>query len=197
VLVADLGTDKILIYRFDAAEGSLSPDTPAFIRSSPGAGPRHLAFSPSGKSLYVLNELASTVSVYNFTHDSASLISIQTITTLPENFKGANSTAEIKIDQKGKFLYVSNRGDDSIILFGIDPETGMLHMLDRVPSGGKTPRNFEIDPGGQWLFAANQNSDNITLFRISQENGKLTQTSTSVKVVSPVCIGFKNTDKEE
>lgn len=190
VLVADLGTDKVLIYKFDASSGSLSPDTPAFIQSAPGAGPRHLAFSTSGKFMYVLNELASTVTVFNFTHDSASLISRQTVSALPENFKGANTTAEIKIDQKGKFLYVSNRGDDSIVLFGIDPETGLLKMLDRVPSGGKTPRNFEIDPSGKWLLAANQNSDNIALFRINQENGRLTQTSTFVKIISPVCVEF-------
>jgi len=190
VLVADLGTDKVLIYKLYAASGLVSPDTPAFIQSAPGAGPRHLAFSPSGKFMYVLNELSSTVTVFNFTHDSSSLISRQTISTLPENFKGVNTTAEIKIDQKGKFLYISNRGDDSIVLFGIDPETGLLKMLDRVPSGGKTPRNFEIDPSGQWLFAANQNSDNIALFRINQENGRLTQTSKFIKIISPVCVEF-------
>lgn len=195
MLVADLGTDKILIYRFEASGGLLSPDTPAYIQSDPGAGPRHLVFSPSGKTIYTLNELTSTVSVFSFNHDSASLVNKQTISALPENFTGDNTTAEIKIDRDGKFLYVSNRGDDSIVLFGIDPESGLLNKIDRTPSGGKTPRNFEIDPSGKWLLAANQNSDNITLLGINPENGRLTPTSTNIKVSSPVCICFHVADK--
>ena len=190
VMVADLGIDKILIFQFDSATGSLKPNEPAYINLSPGSGPRHFAFTPSGKFLYVLNELTSTVTIFDFDSATASSQSKQTISTLPENFEGTNTAAEILVDAKGKFLYASNRGDDSIVQFSIDPLTGMLSQIDWVSSGGKAPRNFEIDPTGKWLFSANQNSDNILLFKIDQENGKLINTNQSINIKSPVCIKF-------
>ena len=190
VIVADLGIDKILIFQFDSITGSLKPNEPAFINLDPGSGPRHFAFSNSGKCLYVLNELTSTITVLEFDPTTASSQSKQTISTLPENFEGTNTAAEILVDSKGKFLYSSNRGDDSIVQFSIDPVSGMLTPIKWVSSGGKAPRNFEIDPTGKWLVSANQRSDNILLFKIGQENGELINTNQTINIKSPVCIKF-------
>jgi 6-phosphogluconolactonase len=190
VMVADLGIDKILIFQFDFTNGSLKPNNPSCINLEPGSGPRHFVFSHSGKFIYVLNELKSTVTIFDFDPTDTTRQSKQTISTLPQNFTGINTTAEILIDSKGKFLYASNRGDDSIVQFCIDTVTGMLSPIAWVSSGGKTPRNFEIDPSGKWMFSANQNSDNIILFKIDQENGRLTNTKQTINIKSPVCIRF-------
>jgi 6-phosphogluconolactonase len=190
VMVADLGTDRIMIFKFDASNGSLTPGIPAFIELQPGAGPRHFTFSPSGTSLYVLNELSSSVAVFDFDPATAAYRSRQTISTLPENFEGNNTAAQILVDMEGRFLYASNRGDNSIVQYAIDSDHGELKTVNWTPSGGRTPRNFAIDPTGRWLFAANQDSDNIILFRIDQENGRLTRTSQSMNINSPVCICF-------
>jgi 6-phosphogluconolactonase len=187
-MAADLGIDKLLVYRFDADTGSLTPGSPGFVEVDPGAGPRHVAFAPSGKFVYVVNEMASTITVFAYKPGPGTLRGIQTIPTLPRNFSGKNTAAEIAVDAKGRFLYVSNRGDDSIAAFTIDPDKGILKFLERVPSGGRTPRNFVIDPTGTWLFAANQGSNNIKLLRIDKKSGRLTPTPRSLKVVSPVCV---------
>jgi 6-phosphogluconolactonase len=187
-LVADLGLDKLFVHRFDADTGSLIPGSPPFVKVDPGAGPRHVAFATSGKFVYVVNEMASTVTVFAYKPGEGTLLRKQTISTLPKNFAGKNTAAEIVVDGKGRFLYVSNRGDDSIAVFSLDPDNGNLKSFERVPSGGKTPRNFVIDPTGKWLFAANQDSNNIQLFQIDQKSGRLTPTSRSLKVVSPVCV---------
>jgi len=190
VMVADLGLDKILIFQFDAANGLLKPNDPDFISVDTGAGPRHFVFTPSGKYFFVLNELSSTITVFDFDATTAALQSKQTISTLPQNFNGTNTAAEILVDSKGKFLYASNRGNDSIVQFSIDPITGILTPVAWVSSGGKTPRNFAIDPSGEWLFSANQNSNNILLFRIDNESGRLMNTDQVINVGSPVCISF-------
>jgi len=187
-IAADLGLDKLLVYRFDAGTGSLTPGSPPFVALDPGAGPRHVAFAPSGKFVYVVNELASTVTAFAYEPGRGTLHGIQTISTLPKDFAGENTTAEIVVDTKGRFLYVSNRGNDSIAVFSIDPDNGNLKALEWVPNGGKTPRNFVIDPTGKWLFAANQDSNDIKLLQIDQGSGRLTPTSRSLKVVSPVCV---------
>jgi 6-phosphogluconolactonase len=187
-LVVDLGIDKLLVYRFDANTGSLTPGSSPFVKVDPGAGPRHVAFETSGKFVYVVNEMSSTVTVFAYKPGEGTLLRKQTISTLPKNFAGKNTAAEIEVDAKSRFLYVSNRGHDSIVVFSIDPDDGNLKFLERVPSGGKTPRNFVIDPTGKWLFAANQDSNNIQLFQIDQKSGRLTPTSRSLKVVSPVCV---------
>jgi 6-phosphogluconolactonase len=189
-ITADLGLDKLLVYRFDANSGFLTPGTFRFAAVDPGAGPRHFAFAPSGKFVYVVNELASTVTVFAYKPGAGTLHRIQTIPTVPENLTGKNTAAEIVVDAKGRFLYVSNRGNDSIAVFSIDPDNGYLKSLEWVPSGGKTPRNFAIDPTGQWLFAANQDSNNINLLRIDQRSGRLTPADRSLTVVSPVCMYF-------
>jgi len=190
VLVADLGTDELLIYQFNTGTGSLTPANPKSVKVDPGAGPRHIAFAPSGKFVYLINEMGSTVTVFAYDSDSGTLQTEQTVSTLPKNFVGKNTAAEIAVDEKGSFLYVSNRGDDSIVVFSINPDNGNLTPLERVPSGGKNPRHFAIDPSGKWLFAASQDSNDIRLFRIDPKSGRLTPTSQSLKVVSPVCVSF-------
>lgn len=190
VMVADLGIDRIVINKFDVSTGGLTPGNPAFIALTPGDGPRHFSFSPTGNFLYVLNELTSTVSVFGFDPETAITAFKQTISTLPPNFAKANTAAEIVIDKKGKYLYVSNRGDNSIVVFSIDGEDGSLTFVDRVSSGGKTPRNFAIDPTGKWMLVANQDSDSIIFYRIDQETGRLIQTSKSIRISSPVCLRF-------
>ena len=190
VLTADLGLDELLVYRFDPKSGSLTPSTPAFAKVNPGAGPRHFAIAPSGKFVYLVNEMSSTVMVFAFKADTGQLREQQTISTLPAGFKGENTTAEIETDAKGKFLYVSNRGDDSIAVFAIDPHNGKLALVERVATGGKTPRHFALDPTGKWLFAANQDSNDITIFQVDPTSGRLRPTSNSLKLDTPVSVVF-------
>jgi 6-phosphogluconolactonase len=188
VLVADLGLDKLLIYRFDAQKGSLTPADPGYVKLNPGAGPRHLALAPSGKYVYVVNELSSTVAAFAYDPGPGALVGKQTVPTLPKSFAGKNTAAEIAVDAKGRYLYASNRGDDSVAVFVIDPEDGDLALLERVPSGGRTPRHFAIDPTGAWLFAANQDSNDIHIFKIDPATGRLAASSRALRIVSPVCV---------
>ena len=190
VLVADLGLDELLVYRFDTNTGVLSPANPPFVNVVPGSGPRHFALSPNGKFVYLVNEMSSTVIVYSFDGSSGRMTELQSISTLPQDFKGENTTAEIETDAAGRFLYVSNRGDDSIAIFAIDAKTGKLSLVDRVKTGGKEPRHFTLDPTGNWLFAENQNSNDIRVFRVDESSGRLTPTSQTIHVNSPVCIIF-------
>jgi 6-phosphogluconolactonase len=189
-LSADLGTDQLLVYRFDAKNGSLSPNNPAFAKINAGSGPRHIAFAPSGKFVYLANEMASTVEVFSYNESSGTLRSKQTISTLPKTFTGKNEVAEIVVDAKGRSLYVSNRGDDSIAVFEINAKDGTLSFVERVASGGKVPRNFALDPTGKWLLAANQESNNLELFRVDSGTGRLTAASRVSNIVAPVCIIF-------
>ncbi len=188
VMVADLGTDELMVYRFNAADGSLTANKPPFAKVSPGSGPRHFAVAPSGKFLYLVNELANNVAAFSFNASTGQLHNLQTISTLPQGFKGENTTAEIQVDAAGKFLYVSNRGDDSIAVFAIDARDGKLSFVERVPTGGKEPRHFTLDPTGKWLFAANQNSNTINLFSVDSASGRLTATSHAIQVPAPVCV---------
>ncbi len=188
VMVADLGTDRVFVYRFDPVTGSLTAPDSCYVTMNPGSGPRHIAFAPSGKFVYVLNELTSTVTVFAFESETGWMKAKQTISALPENFSGENTAAEVAVDAKSQFLYVSNRGDDSIGVFSINSNDGSLTPVEWVSSGGKTPRHIEIDPTGRWLIASNQNSGNVVLFRIDQATGQLIQTSRSIDLASPVCI---------
>jgi 6-phosphogluconolactonase len=189
-LAVDLGLDKVLIYRFDQSKGTLTPNDPPSGAVDPGAGPRHFAFHPSGKFGYVINELGSSLTAFSYDPSKGSLQKLQSLSTLPEGFKGENDTAEIVIHPNGKFVYGSNRGHDSIAVFAVDPGKGTLKRIDDVPTQGKTPRNFEIDPSGSYLFAANQDSDNIVIFRIDSKTGHLTATGEVLQVASPVCVRF-------
>ncbi len=190
VLAADLGADKVFIYRFDNKNGKLSPNDPAFATVAPGSGPRHMAFGNSGKYLYLANELTGSVTVFAYDPQSGTLSAKQTVSALPDKFHGENTEAEIAVDAAGKFLYVSNRGDETnnITVFRISASDGTLQFVQRVPSGGKAPRNFAIDPTGYWLLAANQDSNDIQIFRVDQEIGQLSPTSKISGIVAPVCV---------
>jgi 6-phosphogluconolactonase len=190
LFVNDLGLDKLLIYDYDSAKGSLTPHTPAHAAVDPGAGPRHSAFHPSAPYAYVLNEMGNTVTAFNYDAEKAALTSIQSIPTLPADFTSPSTTAEIFIHPNGKFLNASNRGHDSIATFTIDQSTGKLTAIGHTLTQGKTPRNFNIDPHGKFLLAANQNSGNIVAFQIDQSTGQLTPTGQQIEVGSPVCIVF-------
>ncbi len=170
--------------------GSFTPGEPARITTHPGAGPRHMVFSANGKYAYVINELDSTIVAYAYDADTGALRELQRVSTLPDNYHGASTTAEIALHPSGKFLYGSNRGHDSIAIFAVDAGTGKLTRSANVPTGGKTPRNFAFDPQGKYLFAANQDSDNITVFRVSAKTGALTPTKTVLNVSSPVAVLF-------
>ncbi len=189
-VVADLGLDQVLVYRFDPAKGSLAANDPPFARVRPGAGPRHFAFYPGGKYAYVINEIASTVTAFTWDAAGGVLHETQTISTLPVDFSGNNSTAEVQVHPSGKFLYGSNRGHDSIAVFAIDAAKGTLTPVEHVSTQGRTPRNFGIDPKGAFLIAANQNSDSIVVFRIDAATGRLTPTGETFQVSMPVCVKF-------
>ena len=189
VVVADLGLDQLLIYRFDSGRGTLG-EKPVIVNTKAGAGPRHLAFSSDARFLYVINELQSTVVTYSYNVETGGLRELQTISTLPQVFKGNSTAAEIEIHPAGNFLFASNRGDDSVAVFAINSSTGALTLVDIVPSGGKTPRNFAIDPTGSWLLVANQDSDNVVVFRIDRKTGRLNSTGETLKVPSPTCLKF-------
>lgn len=186
---ADLGLDKVLIYRFDASQHSLTPNDPAFGIVPPGSGPRHSAFHPSGKYLFVNNELTSTVTSFARDAGSGALKEIVTLSTLPQPTPG-NSTAETVVHPNGKFVYVSNRGHDSLAIFKIDESSGRLTALGHHSSGGKTPRNFNIDPSGTYLLAANQDTNKVVVLKINSDTGALSDTGNSIDVGRPVCVKF-------
>jgi 6-phosphogluconolactonase len=192
--VDDLGLDELKVYRYDSAKGSLTPHTPAFAKLDPGAGPRHFALHPSGRFAYVIAEMGSTVTAFSLDLKNASLERLQTVSTLPKDFKGENDDAEIQIHPSGKFLYASNRGHDSLAVFAIDPQKGTLTQIEDVPTQGQIPRSFEIDPTGNFLFAENQKSDNIVIFRIDAKTGRLTPTGKVLDVGSPVDVKFLKLD---
>ncbi|MGO9262577.1 MAG: lactonase family protein [Bryobacteraceae bacterium] len=192
LLVPDLGLDEVLTYRLDAVKGTLAPANPPFTKIAAGSGPRHLAFHPNGKLVYLANELAATVGVYAFDAERGHLDALlQTVSMLPNDYTGAKSAAEIVVSPDGKFLYASNRGHDSIAVFAIDAEKGTLTKIDYIATEGKTPRNFALDPTGDFLFAANQDSDNVVLFRRSVFAGKATASGLTVDVPNPVCVVFR------
>jgi 6-phosphogluconolactonase len=186
--VADLGIDKLNVYRFDAAKGTLTPHQPPAAVLAPGAGPRHFTFHPDGRRAFVINELLSTVTAFDYDAEKGILTERQTITTLPEGFAGASITAEVVVHPNGKLLYGSNRGHDSLAVFTIDPATGKLAPAGHHPTLGKWPRNFAIDPTGAYLLVANQNSDSVAVFRIDRERGRLEPVGQPVRVPRPVCL---------
>ena len=188
--VDDLGLDELLVYKFDSGKGSLTPNDPPFVKMAPGSGPRHFALHPSGKFGYVVAEMASTVTALSVDLKTGKLERLQTLSTLPADFKGENDDAEVHVHPSGKFVYTSNRGHDSIAVFAVDAKKGTLTRVDDVPTQGKIPRSFEIDPTGQFLFAENSKSDNIVVFRIDQKTGRLAATGQVLEVGSPVCVKF-------
>jgi 6-phosphogluconolactonase len=187
-LVCDLGLDHVLVYRFDAARGTLAPQDPPSIATAPGAGPRHLAFHPSGRWAYVINELNSTVDAFSYDADAGHLQAIQTITTLPDGFTGENHPAEVLVHPSGRFLYGSNRGHDSIVMYAIDPQAGTLTLGGHASSGGKGPRNFNVDASGRWMIVGNQSTNNALVLRVDPERGTLTPTGQELEAPSPICF---------
>jgi 6-phosphogluconolactonase len=190
VLVNDLGKDQVLLYQLDPERGTLTPDATPWVDAEPGHGPRHLDFHPSRDIVYVLNEIGSSLTTFAYDRDSGALTALQTRSTLPADFDGENSCADIHVAPSGRFVYSSNRGHDSIAIFAVDEASGTLALLGHAPTGGSTPRNFAIDPRGNFLLAANQQSDSIVGFRVDQEGGWLTPTGHSAQVPTPVCVLF-------
>ncbi|MDB6131712.1 MAG: pgl 1 [Verrucomicrobiales bacterium] len=190
IFAADLGEDRLYAYRLNKTSGELSPAPTPWTALEPGAGPRHFDFTPKSTFAFIINELNSTLNSYQYDSKGGVLTKIETVSTLPADFKGNSSTADIHVHPSGKFVYGSNRGHDSIAVFSLDQKSGRLSLLENVSTGGKTPRNFSIDPSGHFLVAANQESDNIVFFTIDQNSGKLTPTGDTLKVGKPVCIQF-------
>ncbi|MGD0651027.1 MAG: lactonase family protein [Verrucomicrobiia bacterium] len=190
VLVADLGVDKVFVYRFNEKDGTLTPNDPPFAAVKPGSGPRHVKFHPNGKWVYLINEIGSTVIGFNWDGTKGTLTEFQTVSTLPEGFTNTSTCAELEIHPNGKFLYGSNRGHDSIIVFAVDQATGKLTLVEHVSSQGKTPRNFAFDPTGRWIICSNHGSNNAVVFRVNETTGKLTQTGQPVEVPYPFCERF-------
>jgi 6-phosphogluconolactonase len=184
-LVADLGVDKVLVYRFDPRDGSLAPGDPPFVKVTPGAGPRHLTFHPNGRLLYLVNEMACSIVAYAWDPARGTLAELQTISALPAAFKDANTSAEIEAHPNGRFLYATNRGHDSIAVFVIDPITGTLTLVEHEASQGRSPRNFEFDPSGRFMIVTNHRSDNAMVFGIEEASGRLTPVGQPVEVPSP------------
>jgi len=191
LLLADLGLDKIFVYRFDAYKGTVTPAEKPFAKVAPGAGVRHMAFHPNGKILYAINEMGNTVTAFRYDPAKGALTDFQSVSTLPQNFKGASTTAEVAVNAAGTILYGSNRGQDSIAIFSIDPEKFTLMAMDHAPTLGKTPRHFALDPTGGYLLAANQDTNDIVVFRVHPTTGQLTPVGRPVTdSPMPVCILF-------
>jgi 6-phosphogluconolactonase len=188
--VCDLGIDKVMIFKFDAEHGKLTPNDPPFVQVKAGAGPRHLVFHPNGKFAYLIYELDSSISTFAYDADAGALKELQTLSSLPGDFHGPNTAAEIAVAPSGKFLFASNRGHDTIAMFAIDSRKGTLKWVEEESTGGKTPRQFGIDPSGRILAVCNQDSNTILLCRIDPKTGHLTPSSVIAEAPSPVCAVF-------
>lgn len=188
LLVADLGIDKLMLYRFDEITGTVTEDAAASVSVSGGSGPRHVAIHPSQKFVYLTEELSGTVAAFNFAADGK-LKMFQTISAVPESYKGSFGGADIHVSPDGKFLYASNRGElNDLIIFSIDTATGVLNVVGHQSTLGIKPRNFNFDPSGNFLLVANQESDNIVIFSVDHQTGLLKDTGKRINVPNPVCI---------
>jgi 6-phosphogluconolactonase len=191
VLVNDLGLDRICVYHLDPATAQLTPNAPAYYEALPGSGPRSFAFHPTGKWAYSLNEIANTLDVLSWDAEKGTLKRLQNISTLPDGFSGKSTAATVAVDAEGRFVYASNRGDNSITTFAVNDRDGTLQMAQNMDCGGKIPRHFAIDPGNQWLLVANQDSSKIVVFARNQRTGLLTATGREYPVDYPVCLVFR------
>jgi 6-phosphogluconolactonase len=186
-LACDLGLDKVFIYQLDLAKGKLISHSEGIVH--PGAGPRHLDFHPDGKHIYVINELDATLCTFTWDSEHGTLEEVQSLSTLPAGVDGPKSCADVHIHPSGKWVYGSNRGHDSLVIYSVNGNTGILSLIGHEPTRGKTPRNFAIDPTGQFLLAANQDSGDIVTFRIDAQSGKLAYLATT-QTPTPVCLKF-------
>jgi len=191
-LVPDLGLDKVMVYRIDAEHGKLKPAGHPWAASKPGAGPRHVAFHPNGRFLYLINELDCTIAAYSFNAKTAEMKELQIVPTLPAGYSGQNSCADLQIAPSGAWLYGSNRGHDSIVIYAVNGQTGKLDCVGHEPTQGRNPRSFGIDPTGAFLIVANQSSSNLVPFRVNPKTGGLQATGTVVEVPTPVCVKIIN-----
>lgn len=190
VLIADLGLDKLFVYNFDSTHGTIVESAYPFADMPPGSGPRHVAFHPNGHFVYVINELASKITMFSYDSGSGALSLGQTISTLADDFVGHSNAAEVQLDAAGRFLYASNRGPDTIRTFAVDSANGMLTPVSDISSGGKAPHSVTIDPTGKFLLAANADSDTIVVFPVDTETGQLAPSVEMIDVRAPVCLVF-------
>ena len=186
----DLGIDRIMVYGFDMQNGCLIPDESLYVTLKPGSGPRHMEFHPNGKFAYLINELDSEIVVLGYSPSDSTFHKLQCISALPEGYTGISYGAAVHISPDGNFLYVSNRGHDSIGVFRVEKATGSLELVSHFPTHGKFPRDFALDPTGKFLFVANQNSDTIVQFEINCETGELERVGDIIEVPIPVCVKF-------
>ena len=189
-LAADLGADRVLVYRVDLDAGALLHVEQSDAVMHPGSGPRHLAFHPKLPLVFVANELDSTVTTLGFDREAGALSPLRTVSTLPAGWRGANYTADIHVATSGRTLYVSNRGHNSLAVFSVADSTGALSLDQVVSTRGDWPRNFSLDPTGRWLLVANQKSGSVVVFARDQESGRLTPTAQRLAIPSPVCLRF-------
>ena len=189
-LAMDLGMDEVVIYRLDAATGKLTPNDPPYTKVTGGMGPRHLAFHPNGKWMYGIAEMGNQVMAFNWDASKGTLTQFQSVNTLDASFKDASSAAEIAVHANGRFLYASNRGEDSIVVYSIDPESGELAFTQRVSSRGKVPRYFTFDPSNHWLIVSNNESGNISVFRVDAKSGHLAPVGEPVAITKPMGVVF-------
>jgi len=189
-VVADLGLDRLFVYRFDPTQGRLAPNDPLSAKLKDRTGPRHFAFHPDGTHAYVINEINCTITAFDYDRDRGVLTEIQTVPTMPVAVEPRHSTAEIVVHPSGKFLYGSNRGHDSLVVYAIEAATGRLTLVEHEPTGGKTPRNFAVDPTGAYVLAENQSSDTIVVFHVDPATGALEPTGQLANLPSPSCVKF-------
>ncbi|HEY6125254.1 MAG TPA: lactonase family protein [Steroidobacteraceae bacterium] len=189
-LVADLGIDQVVVYKFDAKTGTLTPNDPPFAKVPGGMGPRHLAFHPNGKWVYGIAELANEVMAFNWDAGKGVLTQFQSVKTLAEGFKDPSTAAEIAVRADGKFLYASNRGEDSLVVYAIDAKSGELTFKQRTPSRGKVPRYFTFDPTGKWLIVSNQDGGNVSVFSVDAKSGELAPVGEPVALAKPMALEF-------
>ncbi len=189
-LLCDLGLDKVFVFKFDPANASISPNDPPFAPVKPGSGPRHITFHPNGRFAYLISEMAETITAFAYDGGRGILRELQTESTVPADYTAAGTAAEVVVHPSGKFVYGSNRGNNSIVEFAVDGATGHLTLVGWCPTQGKTPRNFEIDPTGTFLLAANQDSNSVIVFRFNPETGALTPAGEKIEVDTPMCVKF-------
>ena len=189
-VACDLGLDKVLVYKINATKATLTPNDPPFASIAPGSGPRHIAFHPNGKFAYVISEMLCTMTAFEWNGARGTLKEIQSISTLPGEVEKGFSTAEVYVHPSGKFVYGSNRGHNSIVVYACDAMTGKLTLVEHQSTQGKTPRHFAIDPSGKFLLAENQDTGSVVEFRIDPTSGKLTPTGETLEIGSPVCAVF-------
>lgn len=188
IYVSDLGIDRIMIYEVNPSTGELRTADNPYVQNTPGAGPRHFTFHPNGQFAYSLEELTSTVAVFDVDPETGGLIKSQRVDMLPEEFDGDNTAADIHMSPDGRFLYASNRGHDSLVIYEVDPDNGQLHYVEHEGTRGAHPRNFLIDHTGNYVFVANRDADNIVIFERDKETGQLNYTGNQIQVPMVVCI---------